>query len=481
MNENSISSQLNNDSSIIDVSGQNAVTLPRFDENEFENSNKEFYWKLGDKFSKRLNLDSSQTELLNKINFADNVFNEIIFCRIQILKQFFRAYDFLLEKCVPVNKAYSNVIDEMAEIIIVNKYNYRKESLNYVYTIEAIKIEILQQLLKYCENTVREFYGIKRKINTNLDYQNPDIIRLHEKKILSKLSEFLIEDQTKILDADSKTNIILNETNTNRWKTKFDDVVKHYSNIIGFNWEIDRLVDINEKNPSASHIYFEAAKFIADFDKVVALELYFKYLDKDIISTKFENKQFPKSTQKQLFKNQDEVNNFVLLIKNFINNRNLTEVLENIPKIFEPKRKKISIDRTAIADIQKQDSLTVELLEEYLCDEESIEITETEQTLTKEFILPEVTNEEINSFKFKDELQLSDLQVNILEFFEKSSYSMIQNELEDFIKSKNLFLNSTIDAINDKCFEMLDDVLIEEDDNYYTIYPDYYKKLLLND
>lgn len=143
MNENFISSQLNNDSSIIDVSEQNAVPLPRFDENEFENSNSEFYWKLGDKFSKRLNLDSNQTELLNKINFADNVFNEIIFCRIQILKQFFRAYDFLLEKCVPVNKAYSNVIDEISEIIIINKYNYRKESLNYVYTIETIKTEII--------------------------------------------------------------------------------------------------------------------------------------------------------------------------------------------------------------------------------------------------------------------------------------------------------------------------------------------------
>lgn len=267
----------------------------------------------------------------------------------------------------------------------------------------------------------------------------------------------MIEDQAKILDADSKTNIILNETNTNRWKIKFDDVIKHYSNIIGFNWEIDRLVDINEKNPSASHIYFEAAKFIADFDKVVALELYFKYLDKDIISAKFENKQFPKSTQKQLFKNQDEVDNFVQLIKSFINNRNLTEVLGNISKIFEPKRKKISIDRSAIADIQKQDSLTVELLEEYLSDEESIEITETEQTLTKEFILPEVTNEEINSFKFKDDLQLSDIQVNILELFEKSSYSMIQMSLKILLNLKIYFsilplMLSTINVL--KCSMM---------------------------
>ncbi|WP_300671069.1 tellurite resistance TerB C-terminal domain-containing protein [Soonwooa sp.] len=479
MNENSTTSPIINDSSIIDVSGQNVVPLPRFDENEFESSNSNQYWKLGQKFSKKLSLNSNQVELLNKLNFADNVFNEIPFCRIQILKEFIRAYDFFVEKCKPVNKAYATVFDEMAEIIIYNKYNYRKESLNYVYAIDSIKSEIYNQILKFCENNIREVYAIKRKINTDLDYKHPDIERLYEKKILSKLPDFLLYDRSKVLDADSRTNLILNETNTNRWKIKFDDVTTHYSSLIGFTWEVDRLVAVNEKNPSVSHIFFEAAKFITDFDKIVALELYFKYLDKDIVSTKFENKQFPKLTQKQLFKNQNEVDNFVVLIKNFINDRNLTEALGNIPRIFEPKRKKISIDRSAIADIQKQDSLTVELLEEYLNDEEPIDIIETEQTLTEEFIIPEV--ETISEIKFKPELQLSNIQVSILEMFEKSSFSMLQNELEDYIKSKNLFLNSAIEAINDKCFEMLDDVLIEEDDDYYTIYPDYYKKLLLND
>lgn len=42
-------------------------------------------------------------------------------------------------------------------------------------------------------------------------------------------------------------------------------------------------------------------------------------------------------------------------------------------------------------------------------------------------------------------------------------------------------MGSTIDSINDSCFEILDDILIEEDEDYFTINTDYYKKLLNND
>ncbi len=477
MTENSTFSQSNNDDSIIDISTNNAMPLPRFDEERQINTNIYQDWKVGQKFSRKLNLNTEQIELLDKLNFSDNVFNEISFCKIQILKQFLRATDFLMEKCIPVNKSYSNVFDEISEIIIYQQYNYRKESLNYHYTLQSIKTDIYNNILKYCENNVRDVYAIKRKINTDFQFQDDQILRLYEKKISAKLLDFLTEDKHKILEADIKTHKILNETNTNRWKLKFDDISTHFSTIATYKWEIERLVDINDKNPSVSHIYFEAAKFIAVYDKITCLEMYFNYLNKDLLSLKFENKQLLKSQQKLLFKSQEEMNDFVELTKTFILNRKLDLIIPQIPQIFKEKRKKIKIDRNAINDIQKLHSQTVELLDEYLNDDEVEEVNQQKIKTEIVAVLPEIKM--INENKFNLEFQFSEIQINILELFEKSSFSITQIELEEYVKSQNLFLNSTIDAINDKCFEMLDDVLIEEDDEYYNIFPDYYKKLLI--
>ena len=186
MTENSTFSQSNNDDSIIDISTNNAMPLPRFDEERQINTNIYQDWKVGQKFSRKLNLNTEQIELLDKLNFSDNVFNEISFCKIQILKQFLRATDFLMEKCIPVNKSYSNVFDEISEIIIYQQYNYRKESLNYHYTLQSIKTDIYNNILKYCENNVRDVYAIKRKINTDFQFQDDQILRLYEKKISAK-------------------------------------------------------------------------------------------------------------------------------------------------------------------------------------------------------------------------------------------------------------------------------------------------------
>ena len=205
--------------------------------------------------------------------------------------------------------------------------------------------------------------------------------------------------------------------------------------------------------------------------------MYFNYLNKDLLSLKFENKQLLKSQQKLLFKSQEEMNDFVELTKTFILNRKLDLIIPQIPQIFKEKRKKIKIDRNAINDIQKLHSQTVELLDEYLNDDEVEEVNQQKIKTEIVAVLPEIKM--INENKFNLEFQFSEIQINILELFEKSSFSITQIELEEYVKSQNLFLNSTIDAINDKCFETLDDVLIEEDDEYYNIFPDYYKKLLI--
>ncbi|MCT2409906.1 hypothetical protein NZD88_20320 [Chryseobacterium antibioticum] len=482
------------DDSIIDISGSADIpisfgTISHSEEVALENTPQPQYdpedWKIGKKYVRKLSLNNEQSVILDRLWFTDNVFNEIEYCRIQILKQFLRAIDYLQTHCIPVNKSYATVIEELSEIIVCLQYNYRKESLNYRYTYDAVQTEIFNHILKLCENNVREVYGIKRKINTDFNYPHPDILHQYNKKIVSKLDIFLVENQHQILDADHRTNIILNENNTSRWKTKFETIKEDYTNSIAFEREIFRLADVNVKNPSQDTIFFEASKFVSKHDKVSALRLYLHYFDKELSNTKFDRKQLAKNIQKSLFTTSEQFTDFEHILNEFIKTRDLKTAIEKASQLYLPKRKKIVIDRDAVENVQRQHSGTVALLEEYLKDdyeEENTAIKPEEPTGEDELtinITPQ--NTEIKTLKYIEELSLSEIQQDILDLFEKQSFNIPQSEMAAYLQSKNLFIGSTIDSINDLCFETLDDILIEEEDDYFTINTDYYKKLLNND
>lgn len=480
------------DSFIIDVSGQSDSPIDFGTESASrkspEGQNRSYdpdSWKIGKKYSRKLSLTEDQAAMLDRMSFAGNVFNEIDYCKIQIIKQFLRSIEYLYQKCIPVNKSYPTVIDELSEIIVCLRYNYKKDSLNYNYTYQSVQAEIFNHILKLCENTVREVYGIKRKINTDFNYNDPDILHQYNKKIVSKLDIFLAENHHQILDADYKTNIILNENNTNRWKTKFDLIRDDYSNPLAFEREIFRLSEVNVKNPSVDALFFEASKFVAEHDKSSALRLYIHYLEKDLNSPKFDKRDFPKNIQKNLFPTEELLSDFENILNEFIAGRNLNLALEKANQLYLPKRKRITIDHEAIKNIQAQHSETATILGQILNDESEEEVTSLKMEETADTkaltitIAQQVT--ELQTSKYSDELHLTDIQKDILDLFEKHSFNILQEDLQDFIKTKGLFMGSTIDSINECCFETLDDILIEEEDEYFIINTNYYQKLLNND
>ncbi|WP_079241661.1 tellurite resistance TerB C-terminal domain-containing protein [Chryseobacterium indologenes] len=477
---------------IIDVSGNSEIPIDFGNENFIavnpEDQHRSYdpdLWKIGKKYSRKLNLNENQTAILDPLSFSNNVFNEIEFCRIQIIKQFLRSIDYLYANCIPVNKSYATVIDELSEIIVCLRYNYKKDSLNYSYIYSSVQTEIFNHILKLCENNVREVYGIKRKINTDFNYTDQDILYQYNKKIVLKLENFLIENQFQILDADYKTNIILNENNTNRWKSKFELIRDDYSNPLAFEREIFRLTDVNIKNPSVDAIFFESSKFVAEHDKNCALRLYIHYLEKDLNSPKFDKREFPKNIQKNLFFTKELLSDFEKILNDFIADRNMNAALEKISQFYLPKRKRIKIDHDAIKNIQAQHSETADILGQILNDdseEEILFVQQTESVDEEELIItitPQIS--EIEVCKYRNDLHLTDLQKDLLDLFEKHSFNIPQEELQDFIKIKGLFMGSTIDSVNECCFELLDDILIEEEDGYFIINTNYYKKLLNND
>ncbi len=467
---------------IIDVSG--TAEIPINYEGVPENNARPLFQSTGERYKKKLGLDEKQVELVNTLSFSTNVFNEIDYCRIQIVRQFLRTMEYLDKNCIPVNKSYPTVTDEVSEIIIVLECNYRKNSLNYQYTIDSIKSEICNHILKLCENSVRDCYGIKRKINTDFKYTRSEIADRFHKKIVAPVELFLSQHQHLILDADYRTNLILNETNTNRWKDKFTIITADYTNAVSFEREIERLAEVNVKNPSLDDIYLEASKFISAHDRNAALRLYLHYLEKDLQSKRFDRKHLTKSIQKNLFSTPEQFAEFEGIVNEFVLTRDFQSAVAKLDTIYLPKRKRIVIDRNAIDRVQQLDSQTSKILGDLLADEEEHPegqfVMDEGNTADIEFKVID-TGDPAETNKYLPELNLNDNQMDLLAYFEKNSLTVLKSDLEEYMRSRQLFMNAAIESVNDRLYDTLDDVLIEEDDDYLTINTEYYKKLLNND
>jgi hypothetical protein len=119
-------------------------------------------------------------------------------------------------------------------------------------------------------------------------------------------------------------------------------------------------------------------------------------------------------------------------------------------------------------------------LNEYLKDDFEDENNSIKsQEISNEEIQIEIIqkSEEVHQSAFLSELTFTAIHTTALELFAKSNFSVSQSEFEIFAKSKGVFKNQLIESINDTCYEFLDDVLIEEEDDYYTINTNYFQRI----
>lgn len=448
----------------------------------YGNENNYDYWKLGSKYKAKLKLNDEEVKLLNKLWFPSNNFCSIEFCCIQIIKLYLASISGLNKKFIEQGTSLDFQLTQIADVIARKQHNYHTGSNNYKYSIESTFNEFYSNIFKHCENTVRENYGHKRKINAESNYTNAEAKAVYDNFITNHLKAVLFELSTTINLPDESTDIELYTQNTNRWKIKFEEITNNFSNSPSqFITDIIQLGNLNKNNPSVENIFFEASKFISKHDKESALILYVHYLHHDLKSVTFDNKQLTKTIQKNLFKTNEQLHDFEILVSEFIKDKNLEKALQSVTKIYAVKRKKIQLDSASIKEVQQQHSGTVELLNEYLKDEYEDENNSIKtQEISNEEVRIEITNKkEIapNSI-YIDGITFTQIHNSALDIFVKNNFTVPQNELESFAKSKGIFKNSLIESINDICYEILDDVLIEEEDEYYIINQNYYNKII---
>ncbi len=461
---------------------RNAIERIRKEENYYVEQNNSDYWKLGTKNKTKLNLSNNDVDLLNKLWNPSNNFFNIEFCGLEIIKFYLYVIKKLDEKYQKESSSLNIELKKIADIIAQKHYRYRKGSENYNYSIQTILNDINFNIFKYCENIVRENYGHKRKLSTELQYALAYIKEEYDDKLILRLKKILEIYRPTILDPNEITVLELNALNPTRWKTKLDELSISYKNDSKkFIEDVVNLVHSNKNNPAVENIFFEAAKFMANKDNEATLCLYIYYLYHDLKSAKFDNKPLNKTILKSLFKKSEQLVDFQNVVDKLIKHQNLQEALKSIPLIYAPKRKKIQLDRNAIQEVHEKHSGTVELLNEYLKDDNEEETDDFSDAIldNEKLVLTIPSAVETNKISlFDDSIKFSNIQLEILDIFSNENLSILQTDLEIFAKSKGMFRNQLVESINEICYDILDDILIEEEVELYTINENYYNRIL---
>lgn len=446
-----------------------------------ERQQEEEYWRFGSKFKRMLELKFDDVELLNKLPYPRSNFVDIDYCCIEIIKLYLATIEKLKLEYLANHTALDKEFGRIADLVARKHFRYRLNSYNYQWAVQSVTGNIYSIIFRHCENAVREQYGHKRKLNTNI-YDSPQAKAEIDESVVSKIEGIIQGEATKISPPDESTEIELNGQNTTRWKVRFNELTATQPiRAKQFVTDLIELGRLNQRNPSVENIFFEGSKYISKIDKEAALSLYLHYLHHDLRSIKVDNKTFTKTIQKNLFRTNEQLHEFERIVSDFISDRHLEKALTAIPQIYLTKRKEIKLNIGAIQDAHSKHSDTVGLLNEYLQDE----FDDGQNSIISE----EISNDEVRIeiaqkssttqvAEIVSDVALNPNQMELLLLFAKSSFYVQQVDAERFARFHGVFRNQLIESINEACYEILDDVLIEEEDDNYIVNPEHFKRII---
>lgn len=439
-------------------------------------------YKLGSKYKEKLGLTKEEVTWLNKFYNSSNVFTSIEECLTATISH----YVTILKE---LDKQLKN-----NETTLAKEAKYFKDKLTAMdsernshwgsyateYKASRAESEVYHTLFKRVENSVRDSFGHKRKLSGEFPYSDGTITEEFEKNIGNAFDELIVELKDNIGTPSVETQIVLNTQNVNRWKIEFEAAKTNFKKeeLDKFLDAITSLEETNQKNPNIENIFFEASKFIAKYNRVQALKYYASYIYYDLKSNKFNNKELTKTVQKSLFKTDDQINDFKIIIADLIKTGEIKTALDKISEIYTPKRKKIQLDLSEIEKVAQKHEGTVELLNEYLLDEKEETEFESGYSIGDEIEVTIVTSSERNSI-FISGISMEKVQEELIKMIINNSYEIPQDVVEKYAIQNGMFKNQLIDSINDACEEHLDgEALIEEDDVNYIIEESYYQEIL---
>ena len=440
---------------------------------QFENGFSEYNpyaYKLGSLYKDQLKLNPKEIDWLNKIWHNSNVFLSIEDCVIEVM----RIYCLVLKE-LEQKWNVSNISDNITELInteLIRKKDY----------FESFESDVYLCIFKKTENVVRTAYVHNRKISDEILLKYSTRVQTNFNKLIGDfVDELLVVNIGNIKPPNKGTQIELNAQNVNRWKTDFKMLTDSFQNneMDLFIYGIINLEETNQKNPNIENIFFDASKFIANYDKVQSLKYYSKYIYYDLKSVKFDNKELTKTVQKSLFKTQEQLNDFKKIITELIKTSDIERALDEIAKLYIPKRKKIQLDKSKIKEAEQKHDGTVELLKVYLETEQDDFLEDISFDNSDGTEIDVITPDSINSI-FVTGIRMGKVQEELLKKFIENSFEIRHEDVDKFAMANGMFKNQLIDSINEACSEYLGgESLIEENDETYVIEESYFKEIAI--
>jgi hypothetical protein len=312
---------------------------------------------------------------------------------------------------------------------------------------------IYMALFKKAENVVREKYLLQPKLDSFREYNRE---KKFEILIGNAFTEILKEYAHEIPPAEPSDETTLNELFSMRWFNVYENIV---ADINRNNYKdklvlIDKLIVVNDKSRAIDKLYYSIAKVLAPYDKQLAIGFYLKHLHANPKNVK---KDLQKTAYKKLFETATELETFRKIVRKLKSKKELDVALAEIPLIYEKPYKKIALNKAIIKIVIEKHSKTVATLNEILAEEEQPVI-----------VTP----------KSESPALLNEIQLKFLLLFEKNNFSLSMEKVNRYIKGKNIFREQLVESINECCYEMLEDVLIESTGENYEIFEKYYRTVM---
>lgn len=345
----------------------------------------------------------------------------------------------------------------------LHTHDFYKELLIFLFISSCREIEPVKrkrkrypELFYYCD------LALKQKFHCNLSsFKASKIVYLES--VLAKSEKDVITDicNRKIAGLNWEHEKLLFMADSSRWEYFYELLTVNYSTGEQFRKDVTELGDILSTVVSKRNLYHKAYRFVADKDRTVSLKLYIMYLSIESESESFRHLNISKANQKILFKTKEQKNIFENIVNTFKKERDLQKALSDIDEMFIRKRKEIRLDRTAIKSAKDDLKDVVNLLNEYLENDDTGDIGLEESE----------SDEQINDFG------LNAIQSDLIRFFVENSYISDRIEVDKFAKEKGIFAEQVINDINESYYDSLDDFLIEENGNSYILNHHYYQKI----
>lgn len=314
-------------------------------------------------------------------------------------------------------------------------------------------------LLKKTENAVRRKYHL-RKVRDTFFYDRPNVTL--ERFLGEPFHKILEEKSDTIPPVDDALNTQLNKTFNNRWLDLYFDIEE---SVTPDNWK-EKVLLINtlplpaSTAGSADKAFFKASKFFVSYDPAVAVDFYLKYLHANAAEAKNGSLQRLKQTYGRFFTTKKQLDTFERIANKLLLTGDINAALTEAPFIFNKKYATVELDEAAIDHVAVRHAETVQVLNKLL--------TEEEQTIpVKEKAVKRAVGGLLNQ-----------QQLDLLQLFHNNKFTLSNQAVNAYAKSTGFLKNQLIESINEGCYTILGDVLIEETDEGYEILEKYYHKII---